>query len=200
MADRTRSSAIASRSAEFSPSTCPWPTNSSSVCGSHPQCKWRDTREPLLRRVREQVAHCREVCSAGPWRPRLTRTSQSRSCPARGRRTTSATCARTSCSRCRSRLTSRCTLTSCCSRRCTSPRSCGSSSVPPRSRGRPCTSVRASLRRLYGCSLARRSACNSSRASSTCSSRCLRGSTRSSAVFSDTAAGSTHRASETFAG
>ena len=58
--------------------------------------------------------------------------------------------------------------------------------------------ARASSGRRCGSSGARPSACNSSRASSTCSSRCLRGSTRSSAAFSDTAAGSTHRASETF--
>ena len=116
-----------------------------------------------------------------PWRPRLTRTSPSRSCPARASRTTSATCAPTSCcaAEAAGRAGARDELLF---------QTVHQSSelwlklAPPRSRAATehC-STRASSPPRCACSGAR-SLCLQIRhaRSSTCSSRCRRGSTRPS--------------------
>ena len=72
----------------------------------------RDVAGPLVRGIREEVAHAGSMLLAWP-----SRTSRSRSWRAKVQATTSATSARTSCSGCRSGLRSGRTTTSSCSRR-----------------------------------------------------------------------------------
>ena len=99
----TRSSSIARRSAEPSPSTCSWPTNSSSVAGRSRMASGALSGSRCAGGVGEEVASSpRSMLSACRGRSRPgSRTSSRRSSPARARATTSATCAPTSCSRCR---------------------------------------------------------------------------------------------------
>src|SRR5712691_1267593 len=66
MADRTRSSAIASRRAELSPSTCSCPTNSSSDCGRIRSASGATSGSRCSAASEKRSLIAGEVCSAGP--------------------------------------------------------------------------------------------------------------------------------------
>ena len=208
--DGGRSCSIASRRAVPSPSTCSWPTRSSSVRGR----KRTASGAPSARRSRaaseKRSPMARSMLRAWPGRvPRKTgiplarntgrprvgpRTTRSRFSRVAQRPTTRDISIRTSCSRCRRARTSGCTATSSCSRSRTSPPSSGSSSRGTTPRRLLGSSRRATCAARCACSSERRSASASSSRSSTCSSACRRGSTRRSAPFSGTARASIRRA------
>ena len=190
ISDRSRSSSIARRSADPSPSTCVWPTSSSSVrgrsrCGSG-ACAAERSRAASAKRSLMPRSMLR------PWR--RTRTTRSRSSPATAPATTSATSTPTRCSRSRRRAdewvhrdellfqtvhqSSELWL------------KLAWNDVEAATR----TSARARSRRRCACCAARRSASATPPSSSTCSSTCRRGSTRRSARCSATAAASTRPA------